>query len=95
MTYDLKVQHEALIEIQEAYEWYEKKRVGLGDELIEELEDCYQKISLNPQHYSFADNRKEFRRIKVARFPYIIIYEVEEDRVIIISVRNTWMKSRY
>lgn len=30
MSYPLIVQHEATIEIQEAFEWYESKRAGLG-----------------------------------------------------------------
>jgi hypothetical protein len=89
------VQNEAIVEMQEAYEWYEKKRYGLGDELIEEAEYCFEKITMNPQFYSFAGNSSQFRRIKVSRFPYMVVYEVEDTVVIVVSFRNTWMKPLY
>ena len=40
----------------EAYTWYEKQRLGLGDELLKELQIAYKKISNNPEHYSFMTN---------------------------------------
>lgn len=45
----------------EAYEWYEKQRTGLGEELLKELGTAYKKIANNPEHYSFIDERKELR----------------------------------
>jgi plasmid stabilization system protein ParE len=95
MLYTLKVQNEAIVEMQEAYDWYEKKRRGLGDELIEEIEDCFAKITANPQFYSFSSSKGGFRRIKVERFPYMVVYEIEETFVFVISVRNTWMRPKY
>jgi toxin ParE1/3/4 len=92
MTYVLKVQNEAVLDIQEAYEWYEKKRAGLGDEFIAEIEYCLEKITANPQYYSFAGSSEKFRRIKTRRFPYMIVYEIEAGFVIVVAARNTWMK---
>lgn len=39
MSYQVVLQSEAVIDIQVAYEWYEQQRAGLGDEMIEEIED--------------------------------------------------------
>ena len=37
----------------EAYTWYEEQRIGLGEELLIEIETAYHKISNNAEHYSF------------------------------------------
>lgn len=76
MSYNLIIQDEAILDIQAAFEWYEKVRTGLGFELIEEMENCYQKISSNPSHYTSLSGK--FRRIKTNRFPYLIIYGLKE-----------------
>lgn len=38
MKFRIQLQTEALVEMQEAYYWYETQRAGLGDEFIEEVE---------------------------------------------------------
>jgi toxin ParE1/3/4 len=86
MGYNIVVQQEAIIDIQTAYEWYEEKRAGLGDELILEIEDCLQKVAQSPQNYSYINNI--FRRIKTSRFPYLIVYEIDGENVIVIAVKH-------
>ena len=41
MAYSLFIQKEAIIEVREAFEWYEEQKQGLGYELIKEIEACY------------------------------------------------------
>lgn len=86
MSYALKIQSEAVIDIQEAFEWYEAQQKGLGVEFIEEVENGFTNICEHPKYYTSIN--KIFRRIKIKRFPYLIIYEIEEDAVIINSVRH-------
>ena len=86
MDYNLLLQTEAVLEIREAFKWYEKLREGLGYELIEEIEDCYKKLITDPERYSFIN--QTYRRIKTSRFPYLLVYEIEDNNVIIISVRH-------
>jgi len=81
--YNIEVQSEALIEMREAFQWYELQKAGLGFELLNVIERCYQKLSENPQYYSMINPR--YRRIRTNPFPYFLIYEIEERRVIIIS----------
>jgi toxin ParE1/3/4 len=96
MIYKLVIENKATIEMQEAFEWYEFKRDGLGDELIEEFQLCFEKITENPEHYGFIDKAKSFRRIKVNRFPYILVYWVKDsDVAVVTSASNTWMNHQY
>ena len=93
MSFSLKIQSEAIIDIQEAFEWYEKQKDGLGFLLIEEIESCYTKLTEHPANYTFINPR--FRRIKVNRFPYFLIYEIEEEMVIINSLFHAKRKPKY
>lgn len=93
MSYTLQVQSEAIIDIQEAFEWYEAQQPGLGYDLIEEIESGYEKLSNHPLHYTAINER--FRRLKVNRFPYLIVYEIEGNNVIINSVQHKSKKPKF
>ena len=86
MSYQVVLQSEAIIDIQAAFEWYELQRSGLGYELIEEIEDGLERLSKHPQHYS-APNQK-YRKLKTKRFPYLLIFEIEDIKVIVIAVQR-------
>ena len=93
MNYHLQIQSEAIIDIQEAFEWYEKQRDGLGFEFIEEIENGYENICKHPSYYTLIN--ADFRRLKIKRFPYLIIYEIYEDVVIVNSVRHSSRKPKF
>jgi toxin ParE1/3/4 len=86
MAYNLSLQTEAILEIQEAFEWYEEQKEGLGYELLEEIEACYNNLKTHPERYSYINGF--YRRIKTNRFPYILIYEIWGDDIIVNSVRH-------
>ncbi|HXS57212.1 MAG TPA: type II toxin-antitoxin system RelE/ParE family toxin [Hanamia sp.] len=86
MSFALKVQSEAIIDIQEGFEWYEMQKEGLGFEFIEEIENGFEKICNQPQFYTSIS--PTFRRFKIERFPYLIVYEIEDNAVIVNSVRH-------
>lgn len=92
MSYTLVLQAEAIIDIQEAYEWYEEQKVGLGDEFLGELEIGQNKICNHPQYYYSVNDH--FRRLKINRFPYVVVYEIEEDIIIVNAVRHTKKKPK-
>ena len=75
-------------EEQKAYNWYEEQRVGLGNELLNELENAYYKISSNPHHYGFIDDKKQLRDFLVHRFPYLIVYRINGNTVEVIAVHH-------
>ena len=68
MSYALELQSEAVIDIHEAFEWYETKRQGLSFDLIEEVENGFKSICDHPQYYSLIN--PYFRRLKIKRFPF-------------------------
>ncbi|MEL4895255.1 hypothetical protein [Crocosphaera sp. Alani8] len=51
MDYVLVFRPEIREELDEAYNWYEKQKVGLGDEFIDCIDDLLDRICLIPQSY--------------------------------------------
>lgn len=93
MIFNIVLQSEAILDIQEAFEWYEKQKAGLGFELIEEIENGYEKLGKHPLHYTAINDK--FRRIKINRFPYLIVFEIEENNIIITQLKHTSRKPEF
>jgi plasmid stabilization system protein ParE len=73
----------AIAEIEEAIDWYEAQRPGLGEEFFAAVSTSVNLIESNPFHYQrILKNR---RRAVVARFPFNLIYFVNEDEVVIVA----------
>jgi len=90
MSYKLIVRDKALAELNDAYDWYEEQSLGLGDDFVSEIEKCYHKLIANPTHYPFLYPKD--RRIKTNRFPYVLIFRIIEDEVIVLRVRHDRQK---
>ena len=89
MRYRVIITHQALQETQEAFEYYEEIRGGLGELFLQSVEDRYAALSKDPQLYSFCDSRNILRDVSVKGFPFLVIYEVIVESVVILAVHNT------
>ena len=65
----------ARAEIQEAYEWYEERRPGLGEEFLEAVREVLEAVENAPLRYPVI--RRSVRRALLRRFPYSILYVTE------------------
>lgn len=81
-----------MLDIQDAFEWYEKIRDRLGIELIQEIEICYYKISKHPEHYGFISEK--YRSIRIKRFPYLIIFEIIDNNGFVYNFLHAKRKTR-
>jgi len=88
MTYDVIIKKEALTDTQEAYDYYEQIKEGLGDRFLDKLEASYQSLSSYPTNFGFIDNNQVLRDKLIAVFPYTIIYKIEGENVIVVAVHN-------
>ncbi len=87
MAYKLEIRPLATIEILEAFDWYELQREGLGVEFLDELETFYNSLLQNPSSYGYYD--KPIRQGKINRFPYVVVFEIFEELVVVYSVFMT------
>lgn len=88
MAYQLEIAPLAANELAHACCHYDALREGLGDEIAEEFEKTCGLIVQNPDAFSYY--RNPFRQAKVARFPYVIVYEVRGTIVTVASFFNTY-----
>ncbi len=88
MSYQLIIREEAHLDAKEAYNYYEEKSPGLGERFLQELIQRYKDIIEHPEYYGFIDEQKVIRDVKLRHFPYLVVYEISDDKVIVYSVFN-------
>jgi hypothetical protein len=88
MPYQLIIRQEAHHDANEAYTYYEEKSPGLGELFLQELTQRYNEIREHPEFYGFIDEQKIIRDVKLRHFPYLVVYEIRDDNVIVYSVFN-------
>lgn len=84
MKYRMLIRHEAEVDLKYAFSWYEDKRPGLGYDFLLQVEAGLSYIGRNPE--SNPSEYKGARKYLVKRFPYKIIYLLEEARIVILAV---------
>ncbi|HUO07265.1 MAG TPA: type II toxin-antitoxin system RelE/ParE family toxin [Phycisphaerae bacterium] len=72
---------EAEREIEEAFDYYQLQGEGLGMDLLEEFRRGVDRILENPDRWQQLDY--VFRRYRLHRFPYGLIYKISVDRGLI------------
>ena len=71
-------------EFDDSIAYYENQRIGLGQEFRIVIEDHFQQILDYPEW--FTKVRGDVRRAVVRRFPFVIHFLVEDERIVILSV---------
>ena len=84
MNLPVVLRDEALAEFDEAFDYYEGQRPGLGVDFVARVQQVFDRIAANPHMHAivFADIRKAV----VTRFPYCVFYRLESARVEVIAV---------
>jgi toxin ParE1/3/4 len=92
MSYDLVIEDEAIHDMLESFEWYEKEKLGLGTEFLDEVDSYFDKICVYPEHYQELN----FQRVAVLkRFPFKIVYEVKGSKIIVYAVYHSKRNPRF
>jgi plasmid stabilization system protein ParE len=81
MSLPVVLRRAARAEFDDAIDWYENQRSGLGVVFADRVQDVLDRISDNPQMHApvFRDVRKAI----VRRFPYCVYYRVEPDVIVV------------
>ncbi len=87
MAVELILAPEVEQDIREAYDWYEKRRFGLGEDFLSCVDACVQRICRAPELH--AEVYEGCRRAFVRRFPFAIFYEPTVGTVTIYCVFHT------
>ncbi len=87
MAVELILAPEVNQDVGEAFQWYEDRRLGLGEEFLSCVAACLHRICRRPELY--AKVHQDFRRALVRRFPYAIFYEASAETVTVHAIFHT------
>ena len=80
----VKFRKQARREFDEAGDWYEQERPGLGLEFMSEIQLLIQRIANTPEQFPtlYHDVRKAVAR----RFPYCIYFRERKQHIVVLAV---------
>lgn len=85
--YRLIFKPRAISMAKDAAEWYEERKPGLGELFFHELESCFDKLEVWP--IAFTQIKKDYRHIVLKTFPYIVVFKIIKQEVVIYAVFHT------
>jgi toxin ParE1/3/4 len=84
MAFKVHFLNPAKDDLDEIVDWYEVKSKGLGQLFLEEVEKAVAKLERYPN--SFRICYKYYHSILMKRFPYKIIYSIQNDIVLVMVI---------
>ena len=90
---NIRVHELAKHEIDDGFHWYESQIDGLGLKFKEEVFFAIKRIQVNPVLY-YALN-KNLRRCLLVKFPYKVIYSIDESEIYILAVAHQRRRPNY
>jgi len=91
MTYDFHP--EAALEYREAAAFYEERSSGLGAAFTLEVEATIERILEAPKRWRILN--QDVRRCLTHKFPYGLLYTVEEDSILVVAVMHLRRRPNY
>lgn len=71
-------------EFDEAGDWYEKERAGLGLEFLAEIERLIHHIASNPEQFPIL--YRDVRKAVARRFPYCVYFRERNQYIVVLAV---------
>jgi plasmid stabilization system protein ParE len=91
----LIITNRAISDIEKAKKWYSEQQPNLGIKFADYIFKCFDEINKRP--FSHPSKYAQTRELFVKKYPYLIIYTIEENFIFILRVFpcKTNPKSKY
>ena len=86
MSLELVLKPDAEADIIESAFWYEFQQLGLGVQLIHEIQATFSRIVNSPLMYNIV--HRGARRALTRKFPFGVYYRVTEKNIVVIAVMH-------
>src|SRR5438105_11891847 len=89
---------EAERELRKAIRYYQRSRAGLGAEFYRYVNETMTAIADHPEQFPVYEGmaaRRQFRRARVKRFPYVVVFENRADELLVVAVAHASRKPGY
>ena len=73
-------------EVRDAAEYYEDRVEGLGVDFTHKVDEALLDICENPQRWVVL--KQDIRRRLISRFPYCLLYRIENEEVVVVAVMH-------
>lgn len=83
----LEIKQEAVREIEDAYYYYEEQQAGLGDIFLRFLDKSFKSITNSSSGFKKISNER--RQVVVNKFPFVVVYEVFDNTIVVFAVFHT------
>ena len=95
MSYKLIVTDTAEQHVIKACVYYEEQQPGLSQRFLSELYNAYKMIAEHPEYSGYISPTDKYRDTKIYKFPFVVIYEIRDNEIIVVAVFNTHKKPLY
>ena len=92
---DVHVHPDARSELLDAATYYEEQADGLGGQFIDEAQRVTDLLAASPGLGSPVVGSDVLRRWSLRRFPYYMIYRVDENRLLVLALAHERRRPRY
>jgi plasmid stabilization system protein ParE len=82
--YSIAYLPKALEEYKESITWYAERSIQASENFIIEIQECIETIRNNPT--KFKNKYQNYFEISLNKYPFDIVYIIESDSIIIISI---------
>ena len=82
MPYKHRFNPIAADEYENAYSWYQQRSEIAADKLLVAVEESIRVICTDP--YRYKKSHKELRELSLKKYPYTLIYYVDEDNKMVV-----------
>jgi len=73
----------AAADVEDAWQWYEARREGLGDEFLDVVQATLESITAHPASAPVV--HRDVRRQLLRRFPFGLFYRIVEGQVVVVA----------
>ena len=80
-------------ELDDAVAWYDERTPGLGREFLDEIDRAVRRAAAFPM--SCTEMEPDVRPCLLARFPYGLIFGVDQETLVIVAVAHLHREPRY
>jgi plasmid stabilization system protein ParE len=77
---------EAVVEFESSASYYAKRQIGLDSRFISCIEGALSEIRRNPKRWRVFED--DIRRYLTPVFPYVVLYSVEKEFVLIVAIMH-------
>jgi len=81
------------LEIRDAAEYYESRAGGLGSDFTRKVDEAILDICETPQRWPVL--KQDIRRRLISRFPYCLLYRVEDNEIVVVAVMHLSRRPGY